>query len=671
MRKLITFLTILFFLNVYPGYAQYSGGGYDGYDDDEHNANPIVPVCMAAYGGGSFDGYDDDGHNTAPLVFVPAAAYSGGSFDGYDDDGHNANPLVFVPVAAYCGGSFDGYDDDGHSAYPLVEIFDWGDAPDPFYPTLAANNGANHAIVPGFFLGLAIDAEPDGQPDGQASGDDNDILYPANGDDEDGVFFYPIIPGQVDSVDVIASAAGTLDAWIDFDGNGSWAGAGEYIIQNAGLSAGLNTIWFNVPAGAVSGRTYARFRFSLNGLASYEGPAPEGEVEDYEVHILSISNKTVTANWNIIGLPLAVGDAHYLSLFPSPPTIAGTLYEFVGSYQSTDSLKLGTGYWLRFTYADTVQIDGVAVDSIWIDVQTGWNIIAGPSCDLALADILDPGGIIIAGTLYRYAGVYQQVTIIEQGEGYWLRVTSDGQLCLPCIPAAAAMAGQEPLIPPENASQLIISDGRSREQTLYFMPDATNFESASHLWDQYSLPPLPPVGSFDIRFSGDSRLTTAAETAILVQGAVYPLTIRARNLPVEYGLGYAVEEMAGNRKISSFPLVEGSEIIIERSEATHLSLNRVALTPTVFAVDQNYPNPFTPFTTIRYAIPQAGQVEITVYNTVGQLIITLVDNEQDAGYYSLVWDGRNGQGKAVVSGTYFYRVNVGNKKLIRKMVLLK
>ncbi|MBM3211664.1 hypothetical protein FJZ33_05575, partial [Candidatus Poribacteria bacterium] len=118
--------------------------------------------------------------------------------------------------------------------------FDFGDAP-ANYPTLLANNGARHKIVPTIFLGSKIDAEADGQPNADATGDDND----ADGDDEDGVTFTTsLIQGKVAGVKVVASVAGILNAWMDFNGNGHWADAGEQIFLNQALIAGDNNLTF-------------------------------------------------------------------------------------------------------------------------------------------------------------------------------------------------------------------------------------------------------------------------------------------------------------------------------------------------------------------------------------------------------------------------------------------
>ena len=160
---------------------------------------------------------------------------------------------------------------------------DYGDAPDPIYPTLLVNNGACHNIVSGLYLGSLIDSEPDGQPNADASGDD---LLDGN-DDEDGVVFTSVlIPGQQATLTATASLAGKLDAWLDFNSDGDWADAGEQIFTSLSLSAGANALSFPVPGGAVLGQTFARFRYSSAGGLPYDGPAPDGEVEDYQVLVI-------------------------------------------------------------------------------------------------------------------------------------------------------------------------------------------------------------------------------------------------------------------------------------------------------------------------------------------------------------------------------------------------
>jgi uncharacterized repeat protein (TIGR01451 family) len=161
---------------------------------------------------------------------------------------------------------------------------DLGDAPDPLagmpgrYPTLRANNGARHLVVSGLFLGASVDVDADGQPNATATGDDINGL-----DDEDGVVLPAAFVARLDAtVTVTASMAGRLDAWIDFNRNGIWEAA-EQIATSWDVVAGANDVTFPVPETAVAGTTFARFRISTAGGLKPDGPAANGEVEDYAV----------------------------------------------------------------------------------------------------------------------------------------------------------------------------------------------------------------------------------------------------------------------------------------------------------------------------------------------------------------------------------------------------
>lgn len=93
--------------------------------------------------------------------------------------------------------------------------------------------------------------------------------------------------------------------------------------------------------------------------------------------------------------------------------------------------------------------------------------------------------------------------------------------------------------------------------------------------------------------------------------------------------------------------------------------------PQRFAVYQNTPNPFNPVTEIGFALPEPALVTVRVYNLAGELVKTLVDGREEAGFRSVTWDGKNDAGQPVASGVYFYGVTAGDRSDKRMMVLLK
>ena len=96
------------------------------------------------------------------------------------------------------------------------------------------------------------------------------------------------------------------------------------------------------------------------------------------------------------------------------------------------------------------------------------------------------------------------------------------------------------------------------------------------------------------------------------------------------------------------------------------------LTPEDYKLSQNYPNPFNPTTTIEFSLPVANNISLTIYNMVGQEVITLVDQPMmDAGSHSIVWNGLDRDGTSVSSGTYIYKLRYGNMSKVRQMTFMK
>ncbi|MCG3770946.1 MAG: Dipeptidyl-peptidase 5 [Nitrosomonadaceae bacterium] len=107
---------------------------------------------------------------------------------------------------------------------------------------------------------------------------------------------------------------------------------------------------------------------------------------------------------------------------------------------------------------------------------------------------------------------------------------------------------------------------------------------------------------------------------------------------------------------------EGGTVVLEEQTTTQ---------PQVFALEQNYPNPFNSDTVIRFALPTSGSVDLTLYNIAGQKMGTLVQGPREAGTYAVRWDSRDERGRDLSSGIYFYRLQIGEQVMIRKLLLLR
>lgn len=93
--------------------------------------------------------------------------------------------------------------------------------------------------------------------------------------------------------------------------------------------------------------------------------------------------------------------------------------------------------------------------------------------------------------------------------------------------------------------------------------------------------------------------------------------------------------------------------------------------PEAFTLSQNYPNPFNPTTNISYTLNDEASVTLRIFNTLGQEVRTLVSTQQQAGAYTVTWDGTDNAGAAVASGVYLYRLDMGDASQTYRMTLIK
>ncbi|MDQ5927635.1 MAG: hypothetical protein QG633_73 [Patescibacteria group bacterium] len=180
---------------------------------------------------------------------------------------------------------------------PAPVELDFGDAPDPghSYPTRLVSDGARHVIVPGVYLGASIDAETDVAPASDALEDDN-----FGTDDEDGVMITSspvpcptnhgciLVSGTTATIEVTASVAGYVDAWVDWSTGGVFEPT-DRIFNNQPVVAGVNELTFPVPVDGNASNyveSFLRVRFhTTDGALLPNGLASDGEVEDYQIAI--------------------------------------------------------------------------------------------------------------------------------------------------------------------------------------------------------------------------------------------------------------------------------------------------------------------------------------------------------------------------------------------------
>ncbi len=200
----------------------------------------------------------------------------------------------------------------------------------------------------------------------------------------------------------------------------------------------------------------------------------------------------------------------------------------------------------------------------------------------------------------------------------------------------------------------------------------TNVDWTVDYWNTVTIPAGeeigPQLGPFNITLPAGGSFNTT-------------LTMEVPSKPpaATYGFNMKVGVFAngGVLDTDSFNIIKTSGPVAARTNASfspedwEVSLNGDATAPEEFALMQNYPNPFNPSTTIVYQLPQAQAVNLTIYDLNGRAVHQLVNEEQAAGSYSVRWDGNDEYGRPVASGVYFYRMQAGEFRQSRKLLLMK
>lgn len=179
---------------------------------------------------------------------------------------------------------------------------------------------------------------------------------------------------------------------------------------------------------------------------------------------------------------------------------------------------------------------------------------------------------------------------------------------------------------------------------------------------------LHASGSFVYAFSsqpGEARYVINTTSAL--SGSVNPGNLILKFLSGDVPEGSTVQT---SYRINNGSFTSGPSFTFTASGIT-TSVEGEETIPAVFHVDQNYPNPFNPATTIKFGIPEASLVTVKIYDILGREVKTLLNEEKNAGTYSLLWNGLNESGSKVSSGTYIYRVTAGGHVQTKKMLLLK
>ena len=341
---------------------------------------------------------------------------------------------------------------------------------------------------------------------------------------------------------------------------------------------------------------------------------------------------------------------------------AGQFYRPDYGYNGIGDLNVLDGYKVYLSGPDTAQVEGSPVDpATAIPLIAGWNFISylptfAMDAKVAFAPIVDKLKIVQddEGKFYNPTYDFSNMGNVQVGEGYKLYLSE-----------AATF------VYPSGASKPVAY--RERIESV-----SHHFYFAQRTGESYSVLVLSGVG-----LNAGDEIGLFTQDGRCVGGGVWagtPLGVTAwvddSQTPEVDGcrkgdrLTFRIWDTEEDREYEpGVTYLEGTGRIGEGPGA----VVRVSatFTPEQYVLSQNYPNPFNPETTIRYRIPKAGRIIVSLYNASGQKTRTLTEGWTESGVHSVLWDGKDEFGEEVAAGIYLCRMQAGTLSRTRKMILLK
>ena len=389
--------------------------------------------------------------------------------------------------------------------------------------------------------------------------------------------------------------------------------------------------------------------YSFDGVNYSPGVNDTATTLNSSTFPLSVS---VTDGWNMVSTPgLNPTNQDVSTWWPNRNTLAD-VFKWTTTYEPVTLTAPREGYWMLHTGAQTYNypaIQIVAHDPI--PLTAGWNMIGGyENTPLVSGLTTTPADLIVTGTVYGWTGTYTNPSNLVPGFGYWVLSTGNGVINPP-----TSADGSAKIVVQDDKSEwgkITITDASGKSYTLYSVNGEVNL-------DQYQMPPLPPTGMFDVRYSSNRKAENLKENnqTIEMRGLVYPVTVRVDKMCIK------LEDETG--KLLSERIKSGEEVVISNSAVSKLKVTGDII-PEVYSLEQNYPNPFNPSTIISWQSPVDSRQTIKIYDVLGNEVATLIDEFKLAGRFEVEFNPIS-----ISSGVYFYTLQAGGYRTTKKMILAK
>ena len=362
----------------------------------------------------------------------------------------------------------------------------------------------------------------------------------------------------------------------------------------------------------------------------------------------------INTGWNLLSLPVKPSNSSYTVVYPNSE--GGQPFRFfANSYQNQEFLEVGYGYFVRYGRVVDTKVAGTRISNINASINPvlltkGWNTIGSLSTTVNVSDInFDPAGLQIPTTKptsvygYKTDRGYIEVSEIQPGLGYWLKVDDKGYLKMKAtgIKYNQDNANVEKQNVINSSDKLTLVDNGQHQAELYLTNNDANVS-------QFELPPTPPTEMFDVRFGNGAIAENSEVSNIRFQGVHYPVAITVQNP----SSNYTVVDLITGKTIGVINS-QNTTVTITNSEIQSVKLLKSDLPVTGYSIE-TVPNPANGSTNVKFTVPQNNFVTLKVYNMLGVEVSTLVQEFKNAGTYDVPFTT-----SSLPSGQYTVRVVAG------------
>ncbi|MEJ2055401.1 MAG: T9SS type A sorting domain-containing protein, partial [Calditrichaceae bacterium] len=375
-------------------------------------------------------------------------------------------------------------------------------------------------------------------------------------------------------------------------------------------------------------------------------------------------------------------------------------------YPNTSNMEPGNAFWLIVKDAGKKIDTGSGVTELIneeykISLNAGWTLIGNPfNFDIPYDHISMENKAVL--DIRSYTGDWNFYSgVLKPFEGYAVHADSATNLVIdPDLSNLAKTIQPKLVLQVDDVLWSINISARCEDAT-----DKNNqiliHKNATQNWDEFDRAEPPVIGEYvSVYFDHPEWKKISSRYCIDArpgpfEGDMWELNVETnikdevflkfegiKDIPSQYEIRLIDEKLriVQNLKTSdrykfaassvkqpkSLKILIGDQIFIANE------LNKLDLLPQSFVLEQNFPNPFNPVTTIRFGIPSEQKVTLKIYNVLGQEIKTLSNDVYlNAGYHTVIWDGKNSHNELVASGIYIYTLKTDNFDAVKKMILVR